>query len=168
MATVPLLVLPISPLHRRPSSPPTPTPHSHIHSFSTPIFTNSSTNKPSPVHGINPSDSRRDNPLFLDENNAVVDDMDGYLNNLSLEYESVWDTKPAWCQPWTIALTGVSIVAISWLVFQSVVVTSAISLLIFAWWYIFLYSYPKAYSAMIAERRERITDGVEDTYGRRK
>ncbi|CAI8587849.1 unnamed protein product [Vicia faba] len=91
--------------------------------------------------------------------------MDGYLNNLSLEYESVWDTKPAWCQPWTIALTGVSIVAISWLVFQSVVVTSAISLLIFAWWYIFLYSYPKAYSAMIAERRERITDGVEDTYG---
>jgi hypothetical protein len=48
------------------------------------------------VFGINPSDSRPDNPLFLDENNAVVDDMDGYLNNLSLEYESVWDTKPSW------------------------------------------------------------------------
>ncbi|XP_058748740.1 uncharacterized protein LOC131621715 [Vicia villosa] len=168
MATIPLLVLPISLLHRQPSSPPTLTTHSHIHNFPNPIFTNSSINKPSPLHGINPSDSRRDNPLFLDENNAVVDDMDGYLNNLSLEYESVWDTKPAWCQPWTIALTGVSIVAISWLIFQSVVVTSAISLLIFAWWYIFLYSYPKAYSAMIAERRERITDGVEDTYGRRK
>lgn len=33
--------------------------------------------------------------LFLDEN-GVVDDMDGYLNYLSLEYDSVWDTKPAW------------------------------------------------------------------------
>lgn len=32
---------------------------------------------------------------FLDEN-GVVDDMDGYLNYLSLEYDSVWDTKPAW------------------------------------------------------------------------
>ncbi|KAI5426668.1 uncharacterized protein LOC127126144 isoform X2 [Lathyrus oleraceus] len=144
MATVPVLVLPVSLLHRRPSSPPTTLPTlSHIHNFFTPIFTSSSTNKTTTVHGINPSDSRRDNPLFLDENNAVVDDMDGYLNNLSLEYESVWDTKPAWCQPWTIVLTGFSIVAISWLIFQSVVVTSAISLLIFAWWYIFLYSYPK-------------------------
>ena len=33
--------------------------------------------------------------LFFDEN-GVVDDMDGYLNHLSLEYDSVWDTKPAW------------------------------------------------------------------------
>lgn len=32
---------------------------------------------------------------FLDEN-GVVDDMDGYLNYLSLEYDSVWDTKPSW------------------------------------------------------------------------
>lgn len=32
---------------------------------------------------------------FLDENGAV-DDMDGYLNHLSLEYDSVWDTKPSW------------------------------------------------------------------------
>ncbi|CAN6298137.1 unnamed protein product, partial [Urochloa humidicola] len=27
---------------------------------------------------------------------GVVEDMDGYLNYLSLEYDSVWDTKPAW------------------------------------------------------------------------
>ncbi|KAK2973745.1 hypothetical protein RJ640_019745 [Escallonia rubra] len=45
-------------------------------------------------------------PKFLDEE-GVVDDMDGYLNQLSLEYDSVWDTKPSWCQPWTITLTGV-------------------------------------------------------------
>lgn len=97
MTTVSLLAPPISLLHRRPSSsPPTLTTHSHTHNFSNPIFSNSSTNKKTIVFGINPSDSRPDNPLFLDENNAVVDDMDGYLNNLSLEYESVWDTKPSW------------------------------------------------------------------------
>nr|AAX95647.1 hypothetical protein [Oryza sativa Japonica Group]ABF98405.1 hypothetical protein LOC_Os03g49450 [Oryza sativa Japonica Group] len=27
---------------------------------------------------------------------GVVEDMDGYLNYLSLEYDSVWDTKPSW------------------------------------------------------------------------
>lgn len=32
---------------------------------------------------------------FLDEE-GVVEDMDGYLNYLSLEYDSVWDTKPSW------------------------------------------------------------------------
>ena len=37
------------------------------------------------------SSSRR----FLDEQ-GVVEDMDGYLNYLSLEYDSVWDTKPSW------------------------------------------------------------------------
>lgn len=27
---------------------------------------------------------------------GVVEDMDGYMDYLSLEYDSVWDTKPAW------------------------------------------------------------------------
>lgn len=30
------------------------------------------------------------------DDNGTVDDMESYLNNLSLEYDSVWDTKPAW------------------------------------------------------------------------
>ncbi|KAF5455022.1 hypothetical protein F2P56_024641 [Juglans regia] len=114
------------------------------------------------VFGSNESDSGESR--FLDEN-GVVDDMDGYLNYLSLEYDTVWDTKPSWCQPWTIILTGVSVTASSWLIFHSVVVTIGILLLICTWWYIFLYSYPKAYSEMIAERRKRVTNGVEDTFG---
>ncbi|KAM7495983.1 hypothetical protein LguiA_020397 [Lonicera macranthoides] len=104
---------------------------------------------------------------FLDENGAV-DDMDGYLNHLSLEYDSVWDTKPSWCQPWTITLTGVSIIACSWVILHSVIVTAAVLSLICAWWYIFLFSYPKAYSDMIAERRTKVTTGVEDTFGSTK
>lgn len=101
---------------------------------------------------------------FFNEN-GVVEDMDAYLNYLSLEYESVWDTKPSWCQPWTISATGIGIVAGSWLALNSVVVTSAVAALICLWWYLFLYSYPKAYSDMIAERRKKVTSGLEDTYG---
>ncbi|GMH02412.1 hypothetical protein Nepgr_004251 [Nepenthes gracilis] len=105
--------------------------------------------------------------VFEDENDAI-DDMDRYLNRLSLEYDSVWDTKPAWCQPWTITLTGVLVIACSWIILHSVVVTSVVLFLICAWWFIFLYSYPKAYSEMIAERRKKVTDGIEDTFGLRK
>ncbi|KAI3460895.1 hypothetical protein Pfo_017558 [Paulownia fortunei] len=103
---------------------------------------------------------------FFDENGAV-EDMDGYLNYLSLEYDSVWDTKPSWCQPWTIALTGIGIITCSWLILNSIVVTSIAAALIGLWWYIFLYSYPKAYSDMIAERRKKVTSGLEDTYGKK-
>ncbi|CAI9778534.1 unnamed protein product [Fraxinus pennsylvanica] len=104
---------------------------------------------------------------FFDENGAV-EDMDGYLNYLSLEYDSVWDTKPSWCQPWTITLTGMLIITSSWLILHSVLVTSVVLALICSWWYIFLYSYPKAYTEMIAERRKNVTSGLEDTYGMRK
>ncbi|XXG48528.1 hypothetical protein AAC387_Pa02g2953 [Persea americana] len=107
----------------------------------------------------NTSESR-----FLDDN-GVVDDMDGYLNYLSLEYDSVWDTKPSWCQPWTISLTGVLVIASSWLFVHSVVVTMIVLTLICVWWYIFLYAYPKAYSDMIAERRKKVNSGIEDTFG---
>ncbi|GAB2220689.1 hypothetical protein Droror1_Dr00008356 [Drosera rotundifolia] len=113
----------------------------------------------------------QDGPTFLDDDDGgggVVDEFDGYLNDLSLEYDSVWDTKPSWCQPWTITLTGVLVVAFSWILMHSVVLTSIALSLICAWWYIFLYSYPKAYSEMIAERRRKVGDGVEDTYGLRR
>ncbi|KAL9259590.1 hypothetical protein AKJ16_DCAP04411 [Drosera capensis] len=72
------------------------------------------------------------------------------------------------CQPWTITLTGVLVLAFSWILMHSVVLTSIALSLICAWWYIFLYSYPKAYSEMIAERRRKVSDGVEDTYGLRR
>lgn len=39
--------------------------------------------------------SNEDESQFLDENGAV-NDMDGYLNYHSFEYDSVWDTKPSW------------------------------------------------------------------------
>ncbi|GLJ40954.1 hypothetical protein SUGI_0847560 [Cryptomeria japonica] len=94
--------------------------------------------------------------------------MDGYLNALSLEYDSVWDTKPAWCQPWTIVLTGVLAVSATWIIFESVIWTTVVVSLVGVWWYIFLYSYPQAYAEMIAERRKKVKSGLEDTYGVKK
>ncbi|KAM3216799.1 hypothetical protein P3L10_026240 [Capsicum annuum] len=101
--------------------------------------------------GINSNDPNES--AFFNEN-GVVEDMDSYLNHLSLEYDSVWDTKPSWCQPWTITLTGTLIISLSWLVLHSALATAVVMTIIGAWWYIFLYSYPKAYSDMIAERRK--------------
>ncbi|CAG7859733.1 unnamed protein product [Brassica rapa] len=117
----------------------------------------------SKVRGLREENDSR----FVDEDGAV-DDMEGYLDNLSLEYDSVWDTKPSWCQPWTIMLTGLSIVTCSWLILHSVLVSSLAIGLVGAWWYIFLYSYPKSYSEMLAERRKRVADGFEDIYGKNK
>eukprot|EP00250_Pteridium_aquilinum_P001774 c1198_g1_i1 orf=331-867(-) len=107
-------------------------------------------------------------PPNLDNEGTTVQDMESFLNNLSLEYESVWDTKPAWCQPWTIVLTGCVAVLMSWLTVHSVMVTALVTAAISAWWYIFLFSYPQAYSEMIAARRQRISEGDEDTYGSKR
>ncbi|RVW54864.1 hypothetical protein CK203_071528 [Vitis vinifera] len=69
--------------------------------FSNPIFSpkiSSTTRKPpissreTVAFAANPNDPKES--VFMDENGAV-DDMDGYLNHLSLEYDSVWDTKPS-------------------------------------------------------------------------
>lgn len=101
------------------------------------------------------------------DDEGVVKDMERYLNELSVEYENVWDTKPAWCQPWTIVLTGVTGISLSWLVIKSTIVTGMVTVLVTAWWYVFLYTYPVAYTAMIAERRRNQKNGTEDTYGLR-
>ncbi|CAM6099834.1 unnamed protein product [Calypogeia fissa] len=98
---------------------------------------------------------------------GVIKDMEMYLDDLSLEYDSVWDTKPAWCQPWTIVGTGMGVIAASWLPFHNAFVSGGVTLLIGLWWYSFLYMYPLGYSEMIAERRRLVENGSEDTYGRK-
>ncbi|XP_052187631.1 uncharacterized protein LOC127798235 [Diospyros lotus] len=164
MVALSLLVFPLS--GARPPVPPPPSSSSSKTAYGfSPVFSPDpslkSTHRRTAIRSH--SDGPENESRFLDEE-GVVDDMDGYLNYLSLEYDSVWDTKPSWCQPWTIMLTGVIAVASSWLL-HSVVVTAIVVFLICAWWYIFLYSYPKAYADMIAERRKKVRDGVEDTFG---
>lgn len=58
---------------------------------------------------------------------------------------SIWFQKPWWCQPWSIVLTGVAVVSISWLLFGrwwlSLVVAVGVSL----WWGLFLVLVPAAW-----------------------
>ena len=69
---------------------------------------------------------------------------------------SVWDYKPAWCQPWSILLTGTMAIGGSWLVLHNVWLTSAVSLLIVAWWVYFLILYPKAFAEYIASQQTTV------------
>lgn len=87
----------------RPRFPPPSLPLPLPRSFSSPQF---SVSIPFPQKSTTSrrhcrSSSSNNNPKFNEENSffdedGVVKDMDGYLNYLSLEYESVWDTKPSW------------------------------------------------------------------------
>ncbi|TKY62438.1 CHR11-1 protein [Spatholobus suberectus] len=78
-------------------------PNLHHHRFPSSFNSSTTFSNKTVVFGVKPSDSK--DPSFFDED-GVVNDMEGYLNHLSLEYDSVWDTKPSWCQPWTIVADG--------------------------------------------------------------
>lgn len=66
---------------------------------------------------------------------------------------NIWDYKPGWCQPWSIILTGLTIIAVSWLILHSVWLTVAISLPIVAWWVYFLILYPQAFAEYVTSQQ---------------
>ena len=73
------------------------------------------------------------------------------------ESTNVWDYKPGWCQPWSIILTGLTIITGSWLILHNVWLTVAISLPIVAWWVYFLVIYPQAFAEYITSQQTNQT-----------
>ncbi|CAI5977495.1 unnamed protein product [Closterium sp. NIES-65] len=69
--------------------------------------------------------------------------------------ENVWASKPFWCQPWTIVLTGAVVVGMSWVVLHFIFVTLLVAAAIGVWWLTFLVAYPAAYKEMVQEERRR-------------
>lgn len=59
---------------------------------------------------------------------------------------SVWTYKPWWCQPWSILLTGITMIAGSWLIFHRYWVTGLVALPVLVWMGFFLLVYPKLVS----------------------
>lgn len=57
----------------------------------------------------------------------------------------LWSQKPWWCQPWTIVLTGLLVVAGSWLVLHRLWITGPVALAVACWWCLFLVIAPSAY-----------------------
>ena len=63
---------------------------------------------------------------------------------------NIWDYKPAWCQPWSIILTGIVVIMASWLVLHTLWVTFGVGVAIAVWWIYFLVVYPKAFAEYMA------------------
>ena len=64
---------------------------------------------------------------------------------------SLWHSKPWWCQPWTILLTGLLVIAASWLLLQRWWISAPVPLGVLLWWWLFLLAVPRAYQAELKE-----------------
>lgn len=56
---------------------------------------------------------------------------------------TVWDYKPWWCQPWSILLTGLGLIAASWLVLHRVWLTVLVAIPLSAWMGYFVLVFPR-------------------------
>jgi membrane protein YdbS with pleckstrin-like domain len=55
----------------------------------------------------------------------------------------LWQSKPWWCQPWTIILTGIVLITGSWLALKNLWITLPLSIAIIVWWMYFLVIVPR-------------------------
>lgn len=62
-----------------------------------------------------------------------------------------WAYKPWWCQPWSIVLTGCSVIGGSWWLFQRVWVTGLVAVPILLWMGFFLLIWPRWMAQLLAE-----------------
>ena len=62
--------------------------------------------------------------------------------------KSFWDSKPYWCQPWSIISFGVLVLIFSWKLFNNIIFTSIIGVFVFVWWILFLILAPNSYQVM--------------------
>ena len=56
---------------------------------------------------------------------------------------SAWDYKPWWCQPWSILLTGITLISGSWFLFKTVWITVIVSIPLLIWMGFFLLIWPR-------------------------
>ena len=58
-----------------------------------------------------------------------------------------WSLKPWWCQPWSILLTGVLLIAGSWFLLHRWWISAPVAVAVLAWWGLFLVAVPAVYRA---------------------
>ena len=56
---------------------------------------------------------------------------------------SPWNYKPWWCQPWSILLTGVTLISGSWIIFKTIWLTVLVCVPILTWMGFFLLMWPQ-------------------------
>ncbi|AAP99920.1 MULTISPECIES: DUF6737 family protein [Prochlorococcus] len=62
-----------------------------------------------------------------------------------------WDSKPKWCQPWSIIITGVLSIIIIFVTFKNFWLTIIASFLITLWWILFLFIAPMIYNIELVQ-----------------
>ena len=70
------------------------------------------------------------------------------MKNQNTNNFNVWNYKPWWCQPWSIISTGISIIAVSWLLFHTFWLSLIVAVPIVVWWIYFLGIYPQTIQKM--------------------
>ena len=59
--------------------------------------------------------------------------------------KSFWDSKPYWCQPWSIISFGILFLIFSLKLFNNIIFTSIMGIFVFVWWILFLILAPNSY-----------------------
>ncbi len=59
--------------------------------------------------------------------------------------KNFWDSKPFWCQPWSIIGFGILVLISSWYILNNLIITLITGFLIIIWWFLFLILAPNAY-----------------------
>jgi hypothetical protein len=57
--------------------------------------------------------------------------------------QNPWIYKPWWCQPWSIILTGITLIGGSWVLLKMLWVTVLVSVPVLAWMGFFLLIWPQ-------------------------
>ncbi|ARI83480.1 MAG: DUF6737 family protein [Microcystis sp.] len=73
--------------------------------------------------------------------------------------DNVWNHKPRWCQPWSILLTGITLIAGCWFLTQRLWLTLLLSIPILLWWFVFLILYPRTLQQQL--NTERIGESID-------
>ena len=59
--------------------------------------------------------------------------------------KSFWNSKPFWCQPWSIISFGILVLLCSLKLFNNLIITYFLAFFIFLWWILFLIIVPNSY-----------------------
>ncbi len=62
---------------------------------------------------------------------------------MTQKFVSPWNYKPWWCQPWSILLTGVTLISGSWLLFHTLWLTIIVAIPVLTWMGFFLLIWPR-------------------------
>ena len=62
--------------------------------------------------------------------------------------KSFWNSKPYWCQPWSIISFGILAVLSSWKLFNNLLISSILGFIVIIWWIVFLILAPNSYKVL--------------------